>query len=115
VITENDRTQKAVLLLQTGDVAGFGKLMGESHVSLRDDYEVSGAELDLLVDIANAVPGVLGARMTGAGFGGCTVNLVEEDAVDGFMATINDKYPKATKLTPEIYVCSAVNGAERIE
>ncbi len=115
VITENDRTKKAVALLQVGDVAGFGQLMHASHVSLRDDYEVSGMELDLLVDIANGVPGVLGARMTGAGFGGCTVNLVEDDAVDGFMATINEKYPQATKLTPEIYVCSAVNGAERIE
>ena len=115
VITENDRTQQAVALLQAGDVAGFGKLMNASHVSLRDDYEVSGAELDVLVDIANGVPGVLGARMTGAGFGGCTVNLVETDAVDGFMETINEKYPKATNLIPEIYVCSAVNGAERIE
>lgn len=115
VITENDRTQDAVALLKAGDVAGFGKLMSASHVSLRDDYEVSGPELDVLVDIANDVPGVLGARMTGAGFGGCTVNLVEEQAVDGLIEIVNEKYPKATNLTPEIYVCSAVNGAERVE
>ena len=115
VITENDRTQHAVALLQAGDVAGFGKLMGESHVSLRDDYEVSGDELDLLVEIANGVPGVLGARMTGAGFGGCTVNLVDADAVDDLIGAVNEKYEKATKLTPEVYVCASVNGAERID
>jgi galactokinase len=115
VIAENNRTQKAVAMLQAGDVAGFGQLMVESHVSLRDDYEVSGDELDMLVEIAQSVPGVLGARMTGAGFGGCTVNLVESDSVDAFIATVNEKYPKASKFTPEIYVCSAVNGAERVE
>lgn len=115
VIAENQRTQDAVALLQSGNVSGFGELMDASHVSLRDDYEVSGDELDLLVEIAHNVPGVLGARMTGAGFGGCTVNLVESDAVDVFMQTVNEQYPKSSKLTPEIYVCSAVNGAERVE
>ena len=102
VIAENNRTQKAVAMLQAGDVAGFGQLMVESHVSLRDDYEVSGDELDMLVEIAKSVPGVLGTRMTGAGFGGCTVNLVESDSVDAFIATVNKKYPKASKFTPEI-------------
>ncbi|MBT4138119.1 MAG: galactokinase, partial [Candidatus Latescibacteria bacterium] len=115
VIAENQRTQDAVALLQAGDVSGFGELMDASHISLRDDYDVSGDELDILVGIAHSVPGVLGARMTGAGFGGCTVNLVEADAVDTFMTTVNETYPKLSKLTPEIYVCSAVNGAERIE
>ena len=114
VITENARTEKAVDLLRAGDVSGFGALMGASHVSLRDDYEVSGPELDLLVEIAGDVPGVLGARMTGAGFGGCTVNLVKDDAVDKLAEAIAAHYEKETDLRAEVYVCSAVNGAERI-
>ncbi len=114
VITENERTQRAVVLLKKGDLLGFGQLMVASHESLRDDYEVSGDELDLLVAIALNVPGVLGARMTGAGFGGCTVNIVERDAVSALTDAINERYPGKTGLTPEIYVCSAVNGAERV-
>ncbi len=114
VITENERTQRAVVLLKKGDLLGFGQLMVASHESLRDDYEVSGDELDLLVEIALNVPGVLGARMTGAGFGGCTVNVVERDAVPALTDAINERYPGKTGLTPEIYVCSAVNGAERV-
>ena len=114
VITENERTQQAVVLLKNGDLSGFGQLMVASHESLRDDYEVSGKELDLLVEIALNVPGVFGARMTGAGFGGCTVNIVERDAVPALTDAINDRYPRITGLTPEIYVCSAVNGAERV-
>ena len=114
VIAENERTQRAVALLKDGDLSGFGQLMVASHESLRDDYEVSGKELDLLVEIALNVPGVLGARMTGAGFGGCTVNIVERDAVSTLTDAINGRYPRATGLTPEIYVCSAVNGAERV-
>ena len=114
VITENERTQRAVALLKDGDLSGFGQLMVASHESLRDDYEVSGKELDLLVEIALNVPGVFGARMTGAGFGGCTVNIVERDAVPALTDAINNRYPRATGLTPEIYVCSAVNGAERV-
>ncbi len=114
VITENERTQRAVALLKDGDLSGFGQLMVASHESLRDDYEVSGKELDLLVEIALNVPGVFGARMTGAGFGGCTVNVVERDAVPALTDTINEQYPGTTGLTPEIYVCSAVNGAEQV-
>ncbi len=114
VITENERTQRAVVLLKKGDLLGFGQLMVASHESLRDDYEVSGKELDLLVEIALNVSGVLGARMTGAGFGGCTVNIVERDAVSALTDAINERYPGKTGLTPEIYVCSAVNGAERV-
>ncbi len=114
VITENERTQRAVALLKDGDLSGFGQLMVASHESLRDDYEVSGKELDLLVEVALNVPGVLGARMTGAGFGGCTVNIVERDAVPDLTDVINERYPKVTGLTPEIYICSAVNGAERV-
>ena len=114
VITENERTQRAVALLKDGDLSGFGQLMVASHESLRDDYEVSGEELDLLVEIALNVPGVFGARMTGAGFGGCTVNIVERDAVPALTDAINERYPRTTGLTPEIYVCSAVNGAEQV-
>jgi len=114
VITEIERTRKAVDLLKAGDLEGFGKLMAASHASLRDDYEVSGKELDLLVEIAAEVPGVLGARMTGAGFGGCTVNLVRDHAVDALIQAVEERYPKETHLAPEIYVCSAVNGAERL-
>ena len=114
VITENERTQRAVALLKDGDLSGFGQLMVASHESLRDDYEVSGKELDLLVEIALNVPGVFGARMTGAGFGGCTVNIVERDAVPALTDAINEQYPRTTGLTPEIYVCSAVNGAELV-
>ena len=114
VITENERTQRAVALLKDGDLSGFGQLMVASHESLRDDYEVSGKELDLLVEIALNVPGVLGARMTGAGFGGCTVNVVERDAVPALADAINERYSRTTGLTPEIYICSAVNGAEQV-
>ena len=114
VITENERTQRAVALLKDGDLSGFGQLMIASHESLRGDYEVSGKELDLLVEIALNVPGVLGARMTGAGFGGCTVNIVERDAVPALTDAINERYPETTGLTPEIYVCAAVNGAEQV-
>ena len=114
VITENERTQRAVALLKDGDLSGFGQLMVVSHESLRDDYEVSGEELDLLVEIALNVPGVLGARMTGAGFGGCTVNVVERDAVPALTDAINERYSRATGLSPEIYICSAVNGAEQV-
>ena len=114
VITENERTQRAVVLLRKGDLSEFGQLMVASHESLRDDYNVSGKELDLLVEIALNVPGVFGARMTGAGFGGCTVNIVERDAVSDLTDAINERYPKVTGLTPEIYICSAVNGAEQV-
>lgn len=114
VIAENDRTQRAVAWLKAGDLSGFGQLMVASHESLRDDYAVSGGELDLLVEIALRVPGVFGARMTGAGFGGCTVNLVKRDAVPALTDAINATYPQQTGLTPEIYVCSSVNGATRV-
>ena len=101
-------------MLKGGDLAGFGRLMAGSHESLRDDYEVSGPELDLLVEIASGVDGVLGARMTGAGFGGCTVNLVSHEAVPALVEAVETRYPAETGLTPEVYVCSAVDGAERV-
>ena len=111
VVTENDRVREAVKVLEQGDLKFFGKLMNASHKSLRDDYEVSSQELDVLVDIAQRQSGVLGARMTGAGFGGCTVNLVQRDAAEAFTRAIQDGYQKALGLHAEVYVCEASDGA----
>ena len=114
VISENGRVEKAAAALESGDLDEFGRLMAASHLSLRDDYEVSCAELDLMVELAGQVPGVYGARMTGGGFGGCTVNLVRSSAVDRFRESISRGYQKVTGTTPEIYVTSAVDGAARV-
>src|ERR1051325_10117242 len=114
VITENARVLAAGDALERGDLREFGKLMAASHESLRDDYEVSCDELDLMVELAEKIEGVYGARMTGGGFGGCTVNLVAEDHAEVFQATVAREYERITKLKPEIYVCTAANGAEEI-
>jgi galactokinase len=111
VVSENERTLEAVTVLQAGDLERFGELMNQSHESLRDDYEVSSKELDTLVELARQQPGVLGARMTGAGFGGCTVNLVRADAADSFAQVVGEGYEKALGLKGEIYVCQASDGA----
>ena len=111
VVTENDRVREAVKVLEQSDLKYFGKLMNDSHKSLRDDYEVSSQELDVLVEIAQRQPGVLGARMTGAGFGGCTVNLVERDATETFSKAIREGYRKALGLHAEVYVFEASEGA----
>ena len=89
--------------------------MYKSHESLRDDYEVSCKELDCLVDLAREVAGVCGARMTGGGFGGCTINLVEGAAVDDFSRTIKARYAELVGKHPEIYVCTAADGGERVQ
>ncbi len=115
VVSENDRCLRSVAALRVGDVAAFGRLMDESHQSLRDDYAVSCRELDLLVEAAHAVPGVLGSRMTGAGFGGCTVSLVRAEAVARFQAEVASAYERAVGRPPEIYVCSAEEGAGTVE
>jgi galactokinase len=114
VILENRRVLEAVGCLQKGDLPQFGELMNASHESLRDDYEVSSAELDLMVEIMRSQPGVLGARMTGGGFGGCTVNLLEHDASPEFIAKVSGEYQKATGISPEIYVCNAAHGVSEI-
>jgi galactokinase len=114
VITEISRTLRAAEALQREDLQAFGGLMYESHSSLRDDYEVSCPELDLLVSIARAIPGVYGARMTGAGFGGCTVNLVARESVEMFLARVTEAYFRNTGVEPEIYASNAVNGAEEV-
>src|SRR6185503_4653492 len=112
VITENARVLEASEALVQQDLDRFGRLMGESHVSLRDDYEVSSDELDLMVELAQKIDGVYGARMTGGGFGGSTVNLVREENADEFRAHVAEEYERVTGLKPEIYVRSAGNGAE---
>jgi galactokinase len=114
VISENDRTLKAAEALTAGNVAGMGRLMAESHRSLRDDYEVSCSELDILVERAAAQPGVLGARMTGGGFGGCTVNLVSRSEFRSFRQRVTEEYQARTGISPEIFAAEASAGAEEI-
>jgi galactokinase len=111
VIGENGRVIRAATALEHGDLVEFGRLMHQSHDSLRQDFEVSCRELDLLVDLGRNIRGVYGSRMTGGGFGGCTVNLVQEDCVDDFVTTVGKEYEKATGIKPEIYVCFAADGA----
>ena len=115
VITENDRVQRAVRALEAGDIRAFGPLMGDSQRSLRDDYEVSCKEVDLMAEIAAVQPGVVGARMTGGGFGGCTVSLVESAAVDAFKKNVAAGYASRTGLKPEIYVSAASDGVKQID
>lgn len=114
VITENARVLAAADALEQHDLRAFGELMAQSHRSLRDDYEVSSAELDLMVDLARRVEGVYGARMTGGGFGGSTVNLVDADRVEQFKQSVPQAYEQVTGLEPEIYVCEPSDGAEEI-
>lgn len=114
IVTENDRVQQAAAALSAGDLAKFGALMAASHRSLRDDYEVSCRELDIMVEIADAQPGLIGARMTGGGFGGCTVNLVRAEAGENFRVHMAAAYETQTGIRPEIYVLSAADGVHRI-
>ena len=110
-VYENQRAIKAVAALKENDVETFGKLMNASHISLRDDYEVSCEEIDILVDLAWATDGVVGSRITGGGFGGCTVSIVKNDAVDTFVETIGAKYEEAVGHKAEFYVVDIGNGA----
>lgn len=114
VVTENERVLHAAAAFEKGDLLTISKLMADSHASLRDDYEVSCRELDLMVEIAASQKGVLGARMTGGGFGGCTVNLVEHAAVEPFVASVEREYHKRTGLKPDIYSLEAAEGAEAV-
>jgi galactokinase len=115
VISENQRTLDAAAALRNRDLAGFGILMNHSHTSLRDDYEVSCAELDILVELAREQAGVYGSRMTGGGFGGCTISLVEENAVDNFKRNVSSAYALHTGIQCEIYICEAAAGAREEE
>lgn len=113
-VYENQRTIKAVQALKEDDVEEFGRLMNASHVSLRDDYEVSCEEIDILVDLAWKIPGVIGSRITGGGFGGCTVSIVKNDAVDTFIDTIGKQYKEKVGHEAEFYVVDIGDGAHVI-
>ena len=113
-VYENQRTIRAVKALKENNVEEFGRLMNASHVSLRDDYEVSCEEIDILVDLAWKIPGVIGSRITGGGFGGCTVSIVKNDAVDTFISTVGEKYKEAVGHEAEFYVVDIGDGAHKI-
>lgn len=113
-VYENQRTIKAVQALKDNKVEEFGKLMNASHVSLRDDYEVSCEEIDILVDLAWEIPGVIGSRITGGGFGGCTVSIVKNDAVDNFIEIIGKQYKEKVGHEAEFYVVDIGDGARKL-
>lgn len=109
-VYENQRTIRAVAALKANDVALFGQLTNASHVSLRDDYEVTGIELDTLVEEAWKVDGVIGSRMTGAGFGGCTVSIVKDEAIDTFIEKVGKAYREKIGYAADFYVVEVGNG-----
>jgi len=111
VVRENERVVETVQQLRAGDLKAVGKLMAESHASLRDLYEVSCPELDVMVEAAQGLPGFIGGRMTGGGFGGCTVNLVEDKHASRFAEEITERFRTKTGILPTVYVCSAADGA----
>lgn len=115
VVTENERTREAALALKKGDITKVGELMYSSHKSLKDDYAVSCRELDLLVDIARSIDGTFGARMTGGGFGGCTVNIIEKDLVEYFKQTLGRRYREETGIIPSLHVVNASGGVSEIK
>ena len=114
VVTENDRVQRAASMLERGKLSEFGQLMAQSHASLRDDYEVSCRELDIMVDLALTQRGIFGARMTGGGFGGCTINLVDASQAESFRRQVAPAYEKATGLKPQIYISAAADGMAQV-
>lgn len=114
VIYENERVLQSVKALKRGDLAAFGRLMNESHISLRDDYQVSCRELNVMVEAACQVDGVYGSRLTGAGFGGCTVSLVARGGVERFRAHVTAEYQAATGIEPQIYVCAVEDGVGEV-
>ncbi len=113
-VYENQRTVRAVEALKNNDIKLFGELMNQSHVSLRDDYEVSCPEIDVLVEEAWKVPGVIGSRITGGGFGGCTVSIVENGAIDAFQKAVGEAYEKRTGKQADFYVVEIGDGPHRI-
>lgn len=114
-VTENERTLLAVKALESDDIEAFGKLMYASHASLRDDYDVTGDELDALVEAATEMDGTIGSRMTGAGFGGCSVSIVENNSVDHFIRTVGEKYRNRIGYDADFYVVSIGQGVHRVE
>ncbi|MFD1773305.1 galactokinase [Paenibacillus rhizophilus] len=115
VVEENQRVLDSVQVLKNNDLKQFGRFMNDSHASLRDLYEVSCKELDVMVEEAQRIPGTLGSRMTGAGFGGCTVSLVHEDDIDRFISEVGKAYEERTGLKGEFYVCGIGNGVNQLE
>lgn len=114
VVYENERTKQAIIELEENNLSAFGKLLNESHASLRDLYEVTGIELDTLVELSQNQPGVLGARMTGAGFGGCTISLVEEDAIPAFIETVGKAYKEKIGYEASFYTVQVGNGPRKL-
>ena len=114
-VYENQRTIDAVTALKAGDIESFGKLMNQSHISLRDDYDVSCEEIDILVDLAWKIPGVLGSRITGGGFGGCTVSIVKDESIDTFIETIGKTYLEKVGHEAEFYTVDLGDGASRLD
>ncbi|MGC4017971.1 MAG: galactokinase [Muricomes sp.] len=114
-VAENQRTIEAVKALKAGDIAHFGKLMNQSHISLRDDFEVSCDEIDILTDLAWNTPGVIGSRITGGGFGGCTVSIVKNDAVDHFIETVGKGYLDKTGYEADFYIVDIGDGARKLD
>ena len=115
VVGEVQRTKDAVKALKAGDLTLFGKLMNASHVSLRDDYEVTGLQLDTMAEEAWKIDGVIGSRMTGGGFGGCTVSLVKDEAIDTFIENVGAAYEAKTSIKPQFYIAEIGNGACKLD
>ncbi|MBV5283045.1 MAG: galactokinase [Paludibacter sp.] len=115
VVGEVQRTKDAVKALKAGDLTLFGQLMNASHVSLRDDYEVTGLQLDTMAEEAWKIDGVIGSRMTGGGFGGCTVSLVKDEAIDTFIEKVGAAYEAKTSIKPQFYIAEIGNGACKID
>jgi galactokinase len=114
VITENQRTVDAAEALLRHDMAALGRLMHEAHISYSQDFEASCVEADTMVDLAQDLPGLIGARLTGGGFGGCTINLVEQAEAKAFAQALKERYSQATGIQAEIYICHASAGAHRV-
>jgi galactokinase len=115
VVSEIQRTVDAVSALRANEIETFGEMMNASHISLRDDYEVTGEQLDAMAEEAWKIDGVIGSRMTGAGFGGCTVSLVKEEDVDKFIDTVGQNYKNRTGITPDFYVAEIGDGSKLVQ
>lgn len=113
-ITENERVKEAAAALKEGDIPRLGSLLKASHESLKDNYEVTGFELDTIAELANSFPHCLGARMTGAGFGGCAIAIVDSPAIDDFVRHIKDSYTQKTGLVPSFFACEASDGTRKL-
>jgi galactokinase len=115
IVSENERVLRTVEALRKGDLKTVGACMAESHLSMKNDYEISCRELDIMVELAQKIPGLVGARMTGGGFGGCTINLVDNDSVEQFRKEIRAAYREATAIDADIYVSTAGAGVTEVK